>query len=270
MSRTREIDGRRFRFGPFELLLDSRELCNGTAVIRLQDQPFEILRVMLEHPGLVVTREELRKRLWPEGTFVDFEHSLNAAVKRLRAALGDDADHPRFIETVPRRGYRFIGDVETASGDVSPDRDGRKVRFAILPFPSLCNGGGDDDFTEGLMEELISQLGRVVPCGVCLIARRSSMMFQETRERASEIGRALSADYLLEGSVRLAGDRVRITARLIETAGETQLWSDTYDRRLDDRLTVQADVSACIAESLARELTTDPALDPQGPTVVAT
>ncbi len=85
------------RFGTFELDLRARELRKGEGSIRLQDQPFEILRLMLERPGDVVTREELRQRLWPEGTFVDFEHSLNAAIKRLRAARGDDADNPRFI-----------------------------------------------------------------------------------------------------------------------------------------------------------------------------
>src|SRR5919108_5902779 len=100
--------GGRLRFGAFELDIRSRELRRGDRCIRLQEQPFEILRMMLERPGDVVTREELRQRLWPEGTFVDFEHSLNAAIKRLRAALGDDAERPTFIETVPRRGYRFI------------------------------------------------------------------------------------------------------------------------------------------------------------------
>src|SRR3954469_20552707 len=96
------------RFASFELDVRSRELRKGADRIRLQDQPFEILRLMLERPGDVVTREELARRLWPDGTFVDFEHSLNAAVKRLRAALGDDADNPKFVETLPRRGYRFI------------------------------------------------------------------------------------------------------------------------------------------------------------------
>src|SRR5438093_1676747 len=99
---------RLLRFESFELDVRSRELRKGKERIRLQEQPFEILRLMLERPGDVVTREELAHRLWPDGTFVDFEHSLNAAVKRLRAALGDDADHPRFVETLPRRGYRFI------------------------------------------------------------------------------------------------------------------------------------------------------------------
>ena len=96
------------RFASFELDCRSRELRKGERCVRLQEQPFEILRLMLERPGDVVTRDELRQRLWPDGTFVDFEHSLNAAVKRLRAALGDDADNPRFVETLPRRGYRFI------------------------------------------------------------------------------------------------------------------------------------------------------------------
>jgi DNA-binding winged helix-turn-helix (wHTH) protein len=86
----------------------TRELVRGTARIRLQEQPFQILQLLLARPGAVVTRDALRDRLWPNGTFVDFEHSLNAAVKRLRAALGDDAKAPRYIETLPRRGYRWM------------------------------------------------------------------------------------------------------------------------------------------------------------------
>src|ERR671936_892691 len=99
---------RLLRFEAFELDVRSRELRKGKQRIRLQEQPFEILRLMLERPGDVVTREELARHLWPKGTFVDFEHSLNAAIKRLRAALGDDAKAPQFIETLPRIGYRWI------------------------------------------------------------------------------------------------------------------------------------------------------------------
>src|SRR5499426_1452761 len=102
------------RVGAFEVDVEARELRDGATRIRLQNQPFEILRALIERPGDVVTRDELRDRLWPGGTFVDFEHSLNTAIKRLRAALGDDADNPRFIETLPRRGYRFIADVNGA------------------------------------------------------------------------------------------------------------------------------------------------------------
>jgi len=86
----------------------TRELIKGNTRVRLQEQPFQIMRLLLARPGALVTRDEMRSRLWPDGTFVDFEHSLNAAVKRLRAALGDDARAPRYIETLPRRGYRWI------------------------------------------------------------------------------------------------------------------------------------------------------------------
>jgi DNA-binding winged helix-turn-helix (wHTH) protein len=103
------------RFGPFELHVRSGELDKGQTRLKVPDQSIEILKALLERPGELVTREELRKRLWPTDTFVDFEHGLNAAVRRLREALGDSADTPKFIETLPRRGYRFIGLVEGPS-----------------------------------------------------------------------------------------------------------------------------------------------------------
>jgi TolB-like protein len=246
------------RFGSFELDVRSRELRKGSTRVRLQDQPFEILCFMLERPGHVVTRDELRQRLWPEGTFVDFEHSLNAAVKRLRAALGDDADNPRYVETLPRRGYRFIGamgqaDVHDATSIEAP---AHRVRLAVLPFTCLGDEG-QEYFTDGLTEEMIAQLGRLCRGRVGVIARQSSMAFKGTTRSAREIGAALRADYLLEGSVRRAGERVRIAARLIETAGETHLWVETYERHLTDCLSVQADVAARIAQSLTMELAPD-------------
>jgi DNA-binding winged helix-turn-helix (wHTH) protein len=102
------------RFGPFTVDLVSREIWNG-GKIQLQEKPFQILAILLEQPGLLVTREELQHRLWPAGTFVDFDHSINTAVKKLREALQDDAEQPRFIETLPRRGYRFIGKLSKRS-----------------------------------------------------------------------------------------------------------------------------------------------------------
>src|ERR1044072_8395500 len=130
---------RLLRFEAFELDVRSRELRKGQNRIRLQEQPFEILRMMLERPGDVVTREELARRLWPDGTYVDFEHSLNAAVKRLRAALGDDADNPRFVETLPRRCYRFVAAamaIEPPAPAMVPPRPPR-ARLAVLPFSNL-------------------------------------------------------------------------------------------------------------------------------------
>ena len=242
------------RFGTFELDVRSRELRTGSKRVRLQEQPFEILRLMLERPGHVVTREELRRQLWPEGTFVDYEHSLNAAVKRLRAVLGDDAENPRYVETLPRRGYRFIGAVVQ---EPEPAAAPGRVRLAVLPFVSLSEGTGDDYFSDGLTEEMIAQLGRICRGRLAIIARHSSMRFKGTTCGARQIGEALRAQYLLEGSVREEAGRVRIAARLVETTGETQLWADTYERELNDCFGVQADVSVRIAESLALELLPD-------------
>ncbi len=256
------------RFGTFEVDLRARELRKGGIRIRLQDQPFEILSVMLERPGEVVTREELRLRLWPAGTFVDFEHSLNAAVKRLRAALGDDADNPRFVETLHRRGYRFIAAVES---DGQPMRNLHvvrtqaaplaaiisSVRLVVLPFANLSNDPAQEYFSDGLTEEMITQIGRLCPGRLGVIARTSSMLFKKSTKSASEIGRELSADYLLEGSVRGDGDRIRITAQLIETRTEVHLWAETYDRSVGETLNLQTDVAAHIARSLAMELVPD-------------
>jgi TolB-like protein/Tfp pilus assembly protein PilF len=256
------------RFGIFEVDLRARELRKGGIRVRLQDQPFEILSMMLERPGDVVTREELRERLWPAGTFVDFEHSLNAAVKRLRAALGDDADNPRFVETLHRRGYRFIAPVDSdapagrnlhviRATPSRPVHDPVSARLVVLPFANLSDDQSQEYFSDGLTEEMITQIGRLCPGRLGVIARTSSMLFKRTTKSASDIGRELSADYLLEGSVRRDADRVRITAQLIETRTETHLWADTYDRSVGETLTMQADVAAHIARSLAMELVPD-------------
>ena len=115
------------RFGPFELDPRTGELHSGGAHVILSEQPLRLLLALLDRPGQLVTRDELRQRLWPDDTFVDFEHGLNAAVKRLRDALGDAADDPRYVETLPRRGYRFVGEIE-ASPAVSMHREGADTR----------------------------------------------------------------------------------------------------------------------------------------------
>src|SRR5262245_40798912 len=193
-------ENRFLRFGSFELDLRSRDLRNGSTRMRLQEQPFEILRLMLERAGDVVTREELRQRLWPDGTFVDFEHSLNAAIKRLRAALGDDADNPKFIETLPRRGYRFIADIgesgeaalaadaRSAKGDrrgptarvapVPPVAPARVARIAVLPFANLSDDVTQQYFSDGLTEELTAQLGQLCGNQVGVVARSSAALFR--------------------------------------------------------------------------------------------
>jgi DNA-binding winged helix-turn-helix (wHTH) protein len=112
--------GRLLRFSVFELDLDSGELFKQGRKVKLQGQPFELLLALMERPGAVVTREELKQKVWPSDTVVDFDHGLNRAINKVRDALGDSADSPRFIETVPRRGYRFIGSVQTESSAQLP------------------------------------------------------------------------------------------------------------------------------------------------------
>jgi TolB-like protein/Tfp pilus assembly protein PilF len=265
------------RFGTFEADLRARELRKGGVRIRLQEQPFEILAMMLDRPGELVTREELRQRLWPAGTFVDFEHSLNAAVKRLRAALGDDAENPRFVETLHRRGYRFVAPVASESPArhlhavplraAAPAAEAPCVRLVVLPFANLSNDPSQDYFSDGLTEEMITQISRLSSGRLGVIARTSSMLFKRSTKSASEIGRELAVDYLLEGSVRFEGDRIRITSQLIEARTETHLWAETYDRRLEETLLLQSEVAARIAHSLAMELVPDQrdALDRVGP-----
>lgn len=184
-------------------LVDFRvpELPRGNTRLSLNGQPLEILRVLLEQPGEVVTRDELVRQLWPDGTFVDFEHSLNAAIKRLRAALGDSAENPRFVETVPRRGYRWI---HTSAL--------RRVRLAILPFSV---DSVDDGFVHGLRDELFIELGRC--------ARLELMLGQSTPG-------TVQPDYLLQGSVRRYGTRIRTGAWLIDARQQVLAWSDVFER----------------------------------------
>src|SRR5438552_8464510 len=133
------------RFGVFELDQRSGELRKHGLRIKLKGQPIDVLAMLLEHPGEVVTREELQKRLWPADTFVDFEHSLNAAIKRLRAALGDSAESPRFVETLARRGYRFIAPliqpVETQPVDDAPQPAAQSSKPAPRPWSVLLVAG---------------------------------------------------------------------------------------------------------------------------------
>ncbi len=155
MLPARVIPASPIQIGPFTLDLRTRELRQGANCVQLQSQPFEILCALLERPGDVVTRHELRDRLWPDGTFVDFEHSLNAAIKRLRAALGDQADRPMFVETVPRCGYRYIADGLAARHRSSPGPH-------VLPFRTTSDAVPCNQFRNGLTEERIVQLASSV------------------------------------------------------------------------------------------------------------
>jgi TolB-like protein len=241
---------RTLHFGKFELDLHSGELRADLSRIQLQRQPLEILQMLLERPGEVVTRDGLRRRLWPDDTFVDFEHGLNAAVRRLRRALHDDAQEPRFVETLPRRGYRFIGAVRATarsgvwSPGVAPESH---VRLAVLPFTSLV---GDHDLSEGLTEEVIGRLDRDSKGCVAVISRMSSMAIGGDVRRAREVGELLQVSFLLEGGVRRYDHRLRISAWLVDTQSETPIWSNTHDCDATDPLAMQIEVSTRIVAAV--------------------
>ena len=234
------------RFGVFEVDLRAGELRKRGVKIKLQDQPFQILQILLERSGEVVTREEIRGRIWPADTFVDFDQGLNNAIKRLRESLSDSPDNPRFIETIPRRGYRFIG----MTGSSTP---GRMRSLAVLPLENLSHDPQREYFAEGLTEALITTLAKIGELRV--VSRTSAMLYKNVRKPLREIARELEVDAIVEGTVLLAGHRVRITAQLIDAAKETHLWAESYERDLRDVLALQSELAQAIAREVQVKLT---------------
>ena len=255
-------------FGPYRVDLRSGELYKGGVRIVLQGQSFRLLEGLLERPGQVLGRDELRARLWPSDTYVDFEHSINAAVRRLRRALGDSADAPRYIETLPRRGYRFVGAVPTVIGpaDFGPAEAGPyvrgapgkatspRMRLAVLPFSAITSHAEPDEFTEGLTEETIAQIANRCAPAIGVVSRLAVGQLQYVRGPIETVRDALQVDYVVEGRVRHAQTRVRITIQLIDAADATHIWADAYERDCADDLSVQKDVAQSIAEAVASRL----------------
>ncbi|HEY0747216.1 MAG TPA: winged helix-turn-helix domain-containing protein [Steroidobacteraceae bacterium] len=275
------------QFGVFQLDLKAGELYKAGVKVKLQDQPFRVLAVLVEHPGKVVTRDELRQRVWPSNVYVDFDQGLNNAVKKLREALGDSADSPRLIETVARHGYRFIATVSAVPAQPAQSRrplgsgtlrnsiligltagllaafgywawrgstthiaPSGKVTLAVLPFENLSGDSEQEFFSDGLTEEMIAQLGKLNPDRLTVIARGSVAKYKRSTLSVNQIGRELRADYLVEGSVRRAPDRVRITVHLIRVADQTERWADSYDRDLKDILALQDAAARTIASQI--------------------
>ena len=232
-------------FGRFELDRDAGELsCQGTK-IKLQDQPFQILQILLQRPGDVVTREELQRKIWPSDTFVDFDHGINNAIKRLREALGDTAETPRYVETLPRRGYRFIGKIECDAL--------RMQSLAVLPLENLSHNSQHEYFADGLTEALITTLAKIGELRV--VSRTSAMLYKGARKPLREIARELEVDAIVEGTVLRAGHRVRITAQLIDPMKEAHLWAESYERDLRNILALQSELAQAIAREVRVKLT---------------
>ncbi len=256
-------DLRIIRFGVFEADLDAGELRKHGLKIRLPEQSFQILAMLAERPGEIITRAELRERLWPSRAFVDFERGLNKAVNRLRSALGDSGTNPRFVGTAARRGYRLLIPIATDPGQSPssarpsserPPSIYPRIRLAVLPFENVGGDPEQEFFSDGLTEEMISELGRLSPERLGIIARTSAMQYKHSGKRVDEIGKELAVDYILEGSIRRVGDRSRITTQLVQVSDQTHLWAQSYDRDLSDIFQMQREVAERVADSLAFEL----------------
>jgi TolB-like protein/DNA-binding winged helix-turn-helix (wHTH) protein/Tfp pilus assembly protein PilF len=328
-------------FGVFEVDLKACELRKHGLRVKLPEQPFQVLVVLLEKPGEIVTREELRNRLWPGDTFVDFDHGLNNAVMRLREVLGDASENPRFVETIPRRGYRFIApvvgsafpvptatDSEVESGLVPIEAASQTVERAaleatsqpasirrrpattrlailiaailalagllgaglfhytrvgttesnrvqnkslvVLPIENLSGDKDQEYFADGMTDDLIANLAKIRSLRV--ISRSTAMAYKGTREPLSQIASELNVDAVFEGTVLRVGDRVRITAELVQVSTDRHLWAETYESQMGDILALQNRVSSAIVNEIRINLTPEdqerlarnPAVAPEG------
>jgi TolB-like protein/tetratricopeptide (TPR) repeat protein len=246
------MDSGQFEFGAYRLDAQSRMLFREGDHVALPPKVAELLVALVQAAGRVLTREELLRRLWPD-TVVE-EGSLTSHISLLRKALDERPKVQDFIETLPKRGYRFVASVKRlASGAHESGVD--RAMLVVLPFENLTAGERYDYFSEGLTEEMITELARLSPERLGVIARTSAMQFKSTTKNIAQIGSELGVSLVLEGSVRRAGERVRVTAQLIRVSDESHLWAQSYERGLHDVLEVQAEVARAVAREIQITLT---------------
>jgi TolB-like protein/DNA-binding winged helix-turn-helix (wHTH) protein len=291
-----------YGFGLYRLDPEERVLLRDGQPVMLPPKDLETLLVLVESAGHIVDKEELLNKVWP-GVFIE-EGNLARHIFNLRQVLGDSPDGRKYIETIPRRGYRFVaavqvdGDEPAAAPSVSShasepaeatvvprqrralwlglltlsvvlaltaylvsrrfwpkaNPSPERAMLAVLPFVNLSGDAHEDYFADGLTEEMIAQLGQLQPAKLGVIARTSIVRFKGTKENVAQIGQELGVGYLLEGSVRRGGDRVRITAQLIRATEQTHLWAESYERPLIDVLNIQREIAEKITHSLSIQL----------------
>ena len=324
MSLMRAISSPRFRFGEgYELDLGAYELRRDGHALKLPHIPMEVLLLLIEQRGNVVTRHQIIERIWGKEVFVDTDNSINAAIRKIRRVLKDHASEPRFVQTVTAKGYRFIAAVtetvgapqEVAAttppavvsqgtsevlekidqGQVSLGPQDRtpatrtkrlslrwaavltiaflvliavefytrllkyrsssrssntRVMLAVLPFENLTGDASQVYFSDGMTEEMITELGRINPERLGVIARTSVMPYKQIPKPLDQVGRQLGVQYVIEGSVRRYSDNVRITAQLIRVKDQTHVWARQYDRELKNLLLVQGEIAQEIADEI--------------------
>jgi TolB-like protein/Tfp pilus assembly protein PilF len=241
---------RAVRFGIFEVDLQARELRRRGLKLRLQEKPFQILEMLLERAGEVVTREDLRKKLWPD-TYVGFDRSLNTAINTLRHVLGDFADNPRFVETCQRRGYRFIAPVDEI-GEAPAGKTEAIDSIAVLP---LRNEVGDPEMeylSDGITECIINTLSRLP--GVRVMARASVFRYNGREIDPRSIGHELNVHAVVVGRVQQRGDSLGISIEAVDVSNGWQLWGEQFYRKPADLLVLQEEISRDISDKLRPRL----------------
>lgn len=280
------------RFGAFELDLHNNELRRAGVLLKLSPQQFQVLRLLAENSGQVQSREDIQREVWGTDTFVDFDRNLNVCIAQIRATLNDDSDSPRFIQTLPKRGYRFIAPVErvsasTPSAEISsaarrlprrpklvhieatmlgavvlaivfatwhPFSRPTRTMLATLPFENLTDDPKEDPFADGLTEEVISQLGSLDPERLGVIGRSSVMRYKRAPHGIDQVGRELHVDYVVEGTVRRSDGRIRIATRLIKVADQAQVWNQTVERAEAELFRVEEESAARIVDAVSGKL----------------
>ncbi|HZY72487.1 MAG TPA: winged helix-turn-helix domain-containing protein [Edaphobacter sp.] len=217
--------------------------------VKLQQQPFQVLKLLLEHPGEFITRERIRRALWPDNQFVDFEQSISTAVLRLRRALRENTGSPVYIESVARKGYRFIAPI--AREDHRQSEDSIRA-IAVLPFQDFTNADDAKYFVDGFTDSLVTEMAlrsdlRVVP-------RITMERYKNAQEDSRRIAHELDVQAVVEGSILRSGDRIRISARLLHVIEERHLWAQTYDRDVRDILLLQQEIVNAIVTSTSAAL----------------
>jgi len=236
------------RFDAYEVDLAGGQILKRGKRLVLREQAFRVLAALLERPGEVVTREELHHRLWPGQVFVDFDNVLNTAVAKLREVLGDSANHGRFIETVPKHGYRFIAKVSTLPAPAESETG--RARLVVLPFLNSNPDPEEEYFSDAITEEVITALAALAPDRLGVIARTTAMRYKATAKDVAQIGRDLNVDYVVEGTVRPHDGRATVTVQLIRVTDQTHLLARRYEAGLQDVF----DLRHIIAEAVADQI----------------
>jgi TolB-like protein/Tfp pilus assembly protein PilF len=248
-----------FVFGPFRLSAGRRELSAHGTPVQLGPRAFDLLLALVRRHGLVSTKDELMAEVWP-GTVVE-ENNLQVQVSAIRKVLGEEPEGNRYLLTVPGRGYRFVAQVERINGaddaqsqPVSTGRGGEplplpdKPSIAVLPFTNMSGEPEQEYFADGMAEDIITALSRC--SSIFVIARNSSFTYKGRVVDIREVGRELGVRYVLEGSVRRGGERLRFTAQLIDAASGSHIWADRFDGEMSDIFDLQDRITGNVVAAI--------------------